>query len=76
MRGSDLGVLCIGILGGLALLLAFITMIVSNDAEVLKGALTVAGVAGSAISGLTGFIAGAHLNPKSEVQTTPDPTKT
>ncbi len=60
MRGSDLGILGIVILGSLALFLAFITMLVNRDAEVIKGALVVAGVAGSAISGLTGFIAGAH----------------
>ncbi len=59
-HGSDLGIWGIIILGSLALALAIIVLLVSKDPEAIKAALVVAGVAGSAVSGLTGFIAGAH----------------
>ena len=61
MAGSTLGVFGIIILGGLALVVGGVICLVSKDPDILKGALAIALIAGSAVSGLTGFIAGAHM---------------
>jgi hypothetical protein len=61
MSGSTLGVFGIIILGGLALAAGVVMCLTTKDPDGLKGAITIALIAGNAVSGLTGFIAGAHM---------------
>jgi len=61
MRGSDLGIIGIILLGAMALVLAFATIVVSKDPEVIKAALGIAGVTAAAVSGLVGYIGVYHV---------------
>jgi membrane protein DedA with SNARE-associated domain len=72
MRGSDLAVYWIGVLGSLALVLAFVTILISKDAEVIKGALIIAGIAGTAVGGLIGYIGGYHSGQKTGTDKVPE----
>jgi len=64
LRGSDLAIQWIGKLGSMALILAFATILTSKDPEVFKAALIIAGVAGTAVGGLIGYIGGYHAGQR------------
>ena len=72
MRGSDLGIVWIGILCGLALLLAFATVLVNHDAEVVRAALVIGGIASTGVGGLVGYIGGYHAGKAEGANQVPD----
>jgi hypothetical protein len=72
LRGSDLGIVGIVILGSMALLLAFMTILISGDAEVVKAALSIGGVAAAAVSGLVGYIGGYHQGQREGAEKAPN----
>ena len=70
MRGSDLGVLGIIIMGCLALILSILVLLISKDPEVIKAALVIAAISGSSVTTLGGFIGGYHMG-KSDALSNP-----
>jgi membrane protein DedA with SNARE-associated domain len=60
MRATDLAIQWIGAICCLALVLAIGALLVSREPEVIKASLVVAGVAGTGVGGLVGYIGGYH----------------
>ncbi len=79
MKANTIAIYGIIIMGTAALILSLATLMLNaltaKDSTVTTSCLVVAAISGNAVSGLVGFISGAHMNSSAQPPLPPNPEK-